>query len=61
MITTETEKLVREYTALATMYDHRWAAYLDASLRMTIVSKKDYGFARRPVNAAYETQGAISR
>jgi len=36
MSTTETEKLVREYTALATTYDHRWATYLDASLRMTL-------------------------
>ena len=33
---TQTDKLVREYTALATTYDHRWATYLDASLRMTI-------------------------
>ena len=35
MKTTQTDKLVREYTKLATTYDHRWATYLDASLRMT--------------------------
>ncbi len=33
---TQREKLVKEYTALATTYDHRRATYLDASLRMTI-------------------------
>jgi ubiquinone/menaquinone biosynthesis C-methylase UbiE len=35
-LTTQNEKLVREYTALATVYDHRWSTYLDASLRMTM-------------------------
>ncbi len=29
------DKLLREYTALASAYDQRWSAYLDASLRMT--------------------------
>ncbi len=32
----QTDKLVKEYTALATVYDQRWSAYLDASLQMTI-------------------------
>ena len=35
-IVTQTEKLVKEYTALAAEYDHRWSAYLDASLGMTM-------------------------
>ena len=29
------KKLLNEYTALATTYDRRWSAYLDASLSMT--------------------------
>ena len=29
-------KLLEEYTALAPTYDHRWSAYLSASLRMTV-------------------------
>jgi len=32
----QTEKLAKEYTALANTYDQRWSAYLDASLRMTM-------------------------
>ncbi len=28
-------KLLKEYTTLAPIYDQRWSAYLDASLRMT--------------------------
>ncbi len=36
MTATQTEKLVKEYTALATVYDHRWSHYLDASLSMTM-------------------------
>ena len=36
LIAAQTEKLVKEYTALATAYDHRWSAYLDASLGMTM-------------------------
>jgi ubiquinone/menaquinone biosynthesis C-methylase UbiE len=31
----ETEKLLKEYTALAPGYDRRWSAYLRASLAMT--------------------------
>jgi len=34
--TQQTEKLLKEYTALATTYDRRWSAYLDASLSMTL-------------------------
>ena len=30
------EKLLKEYTALASTYDRRWSAYLDASLSMTL-------------------------
>jgi ubiquinone/menaquinone biosynthesis C-methylase UbiE len=33
---TLTEKLLKEYTALAPTYDRRWSAYLNASLRMTL-------------------------
>jgi ubiquinone/menaquinone biosynthesis C-methylase UbiE len=36
MTSTQTEKIVKEYTALAPVYDHRWSNYLDASLRMTM-------------------------
>lgn len=32
----EEEKLLKEYTALASTYDKRWSAYLDASLTMTM-------------------------
>jgi len=32
----QTEKLIREYTALAPSYDQRWSAYLHASFAMTI-------------------------
>ncbi len=32
----QTGKLLKEYTALAPVYDQRWSAYLNASLRMTI-------------------------
>jgi ubiquinone/menaquinone biosynthesis C-methylase UbiE len=32
----QTEKLLKEYTALASTYDQRWSAYLNASLRMTL-------------------------
>ena len=32
----QTEKLLREYTALAPAYDQRWSTYLNASLRMTL-------------------------
>lgn len=32
----QTDKLLREYTALAPTYDQRWSAYLTASLRMTL-------------------------
>ena len=34
--TLQTEKLLKEYTALAATYDRRWSAYLDASLSMTL-------------------------
>ena len=34
--TQQTKKLLKEYTALATTYDRRWSAYLDASLSMTL-------------------------
>jgi len=30
------QKLLNEYTALASTYDQRWSAYLDASLQMTL-------------------------
>jgi ubiquinone/menaquinone biosynthesis C-methylase UbiE len=33
---TQTEKLLKEYTALAPTYDQRWSAYLNASLHMTL-------------------------
>jgi ubiquinone/menaquinone biosynthesis C-methylase UbiE len=33
---TQTEKLVREYTALAPSYDQRWSDYLHASFAMTL-------------------------
>lgn len=36
MTITQTEKLVKEYTALAATYDRRWTAYLNASLHMTM-------------------------
>ena len=32
----QTRKLLREYTSLATTYDRRWSAYIDASLTMTL-------------------------
>jgi len=31
----QTRKLLREYTSLASSYDHRWSAYIDAALCMT--------------------------
>jgi len=34
--TQQTEKLLKEYTAIAATYDRRWSAYLDASLTMTL-------------------------
>ena len=34
--TLQEEKLLKEYTALASTYDRRWSAYLDASLAMTL-------------------------
>ena len=34
--TLQEEKLLKEYTALASTYDRRWSAYLDASLSMTL-------------------------
>ena len=34
--TQQTEKLLKEYTAIAASYDRRWSAYLDASLTMTM-------------------------
>ncbi|RLA37514.1 MAG: hypothetical protein DRR15_01795 [Gammaproteobacteria bacterium] len=34
--TQQTEKLLKEYTAIAATYDRRWSAYLDASLSMTL-------------------------
>ena len=34
--TQQTKKLLKEYTAIATTYDRRWSAYLDASLSMTL-------------------------
>jgi len=37
----QTEKLLQEYTALAPTYDARWAAYLSASLRMTVDEMTD--------------------
>jgi len=33
---TQTEKLLKEYTELAPIYDLRWSAYLKASLRLTL-------------------------
>jgi len=32
----QTEKLLKEYTAIAATYDRRWSAYLGASLSMTL-------------------------
>jgi ubiquinone/menaquinone biosynthesis C-methylase UbiE len=32
----QTNKLLKEYTALAPVYDQRWSAYLNASLHMTL-------------------------
>ena len=32
----QTDKLLKEYTAIAASYDRRWSAYLDASLAMTM-------------------------
>ena len=37
----QTEKLLKEYTALAPAYDQRWSAYLNASLRMTFEKVAD--------------------
>ena len=37
----QTEKLLREYTALARGYDQRWSAYLKASLCMTLEKLAD--------------------
>ncbi len=37
----QTEKLLKEYAALAAAYDQRWSAYLDASLRMTLEAVAD--------------------
>ncbi len=34
--TQQTEKLLKEYTAIAATYDRRWSTYLDASLAMTL-------------------------
>jgi len=34
--TQQTEKLLKEYTAIAATYDRRWSAYLDASLSVTL-------------------------
>jgi len=34
--TQQSEKLLKEYTAIAATYDRRWSAYLDASLAMTM-------------------------
>jgi len=36
-----TEKLLKEYMALAPTYDQRWSAYLNASLRMTLEKVAD--------------------
>ena len=36
-----TAKLLKEYTALAPTYDHRWSAYLHASLHMTLEKVAD--------------------
>jgi len=38
---TQTEKLLKEYTALAPTYDQRWSAYLKASLHMTLEKVAD--------------------
>lgn len=38
---TQTEKLIREYTALAPSYDQRWSAYLHASFAMTLEQMQD--------------------
>ena len=37
----QTEKLIREYTALAPSYDDRWSAYLQASFTMTLEQMTD--------------------
>ena len=37
----QTQKLLKEYTALAPEYDQRWSAYLDSSLRITLMKIDD--------------------
>ena len=37
----QTQKLLKEYTALAPVYDRRWSAYLNASLRITLEKVAD--------------------
>ena len=37
----QTQKLLKEYTALAPAYDQRWSAYLNASLRITLEKVAD--------------------
>ena len=40
-VKTQTEKLLKEYTALAPTYDQRWSVYLKASLHMTLEKVAD--------------------
>jgi len=42
----QTEKLLKEYTALAPTYDRRWSAYLSASFDMTLEKLDDLPAAR---------------